>query len=109
MHMDLFSPLTSPSDFPIFFFPNKRPVLTFPSPLNTPPQLRERISMSRREVNAIKLDFEDLVKELDQFEQDIQSLQSRINQFMNDARKVTVQMVDIPDAEGVEVGDSGGT
>jgi prefoldin subunit 5 len=65
--------------------------------------------MSRREVDAIKLDFEDLVKELDQFEQDIQSLQSRINQFMNDARQVTVQMVDIPDEEGVEVGDSGGT
>lgn len=45
--------------------------------------------MSWREADAIKLDFEDLVKELDQFEQDIQSLQNRIAQFMNDARQTT--------------------
>ena len=59
--------------------------------------------MSWREAHAIKLDFEDLVKELDAFEQDIKTLQDRIDQFIADARQE-------PEDSGqvVEVAASGG-
>jgi uncharacterized coiled-coil DUF342 family protein len=40
------------------------------------------------------LDYEDLVDELDQFEQDAKSLKERIAQFMQDAQEVTADGVD---------------
>lgn len=64
--------------------------------------------MSWREADTIKLDFEDLVKELDQFEQDIQSLQSRIDQFMNDARQTTGDSSETVEAATTEAGEVGG-
>lgn len=64
--------------------------------------------MSWREADTIKLDFEDLVKELDQFEQDIQSLQSRIDQFMNDARQTTGEPAETAEVSASDSGDVGG-
>ena len=52
--------------------------------------------MSWREFRDLKLDFEDLVKELDQFEQDAKSLQNRIDQFMSDAKQTTEEVAEIP-------------
>ncbi len=42
--------------------------------------------MSLRKANAIRLNFDDLVKELDDFERDIQTLQERIDQLITNAR-----------------------
>ncbi len=65
--------------------------------------------MSWRETDTIKLDFEDLVKELDQFEQDIQSLQSRIDDFMNEARQTHGDPVETAEVSASDMGDMGGT
>ncbi len=43
--------------------------------------------MGLRKANAIRLDFDDLVKELDAFEQDIKTLQGRIDQLIINARQ----------------------
>lgn len=43
--------------------------------------------MSLRKATAIRLDFDDLVKELDAFEQDIKTLQDRIDQLITNARQ----------------------
>ena len=64
--------------------------------------------MSWREANALKLDFEDLVKELDEFEQDIQSLQNRIDRFISDARQTAPEPVETTESNLSE-GDGGGT
>jgi conjugal transfer/entry exclusion protein len=64
--------------------------------------------MSWRESETIKLDFEDLVKELDQFEQDIQSLQSRIDEFMNEARQTNAEPLEAVEVGASEMGDMGG-
>ena len=45
------------------------------------------IAMSLRKATAIRLDFDDLVKELDAFEQDIKTLQDRIDQLITNARQ----------------------
>lgn len=45
--------------------------------------------MSWKESGTIKLDYEDLVQELNQFEQKAQSLQDRINRWMDDAGLAT--------------------
>ena len=68
---------------PIFLFPFLKLPLSLPDVIPT----LERKPMSWREANAIKFDFEDLVKELDAFEQDIKTLQDRIDQFITDARQ----------------------
>ncbi|MCE2432886.1 MAG: hypothetical protein J4F29_08210 [Candidatus Latescibacteria bacterium] len=47
--------------------------------------------MGLRKANAIKLDFDDLVKELDDFEQDIRTLQDRIDQLITNARQKPVK------------------
>jgi conjugal transfer/entry exclusion protein len=65
--------------------------------------------MSWRETDSIKLDFEDLVKELDQFEQDIQSLQSRIDQFMDQARQPGGEPIETVDMLSSEIGVMGGS
>jgi len=64
--------------------------------------------MSWREANALKLDFEDLVRELDEFEQDIQSLQNRIDQFMTDARQTSGEPIEAAESNAPENGDVGG-
>ena len=64
--------------------------------------------MSWREADTIKLDFEDLVKELDQFEQDIQSLQSRIDQFMDEARQPNGEATEAAEVGASDMGDVGG-
>ncbi|MDA0709105.1 MAG: hypothetical protein O3B73_02720 [bacterium] len=65
--------------------------------------------MSWRKTDSIKLDFEDLVKELDQFEQDIQSLQSRIDQFMDQARQPGGEPIETVDMLSSEIGVMGGS
>jgi|GEM_PF-3520126 prefoldin subunit 5 len=64
--------------------------------------------MSWRETDTIKLDFEDLVKELDQFEQDIESLQSRIDEFMSEAQQSSTNPVETADAGVLDMADVGG-
>lgn len=64
--------------------------------------------MSWQEEDAIKLDFEDLVKELDQFEQDIQSLQGRIDQFMDEARQPNGETAETAEVGASDMGDVGG-
>lgn len=49
--------------------------------------------MGLRKANAIRLDFDDLVKELDDFEQDIKTLQERIDQLITNARPKPVKAV----------------
>jgi chromosome segregation ATPase len=49
--------------------------------------------MGLRKANAIRLDFDDLVKELDDFEQDIKTLQERIDQLITNARQKSVEAV----------------
>ncbi len=49
--------------------------------------------MGLRKANAIRLDFDDLVKELDDFEQDIKTLQERIDQLITNARQKPVKSV----------------
>ncbi|MDE2699555.1 MAG: hypothetical protein OXI23_11840 [Gemmatimonadota bacterium] len=49
--------------------------------------------MGLRKANAIRLDFDDLVKELDDFEQDIKTLQERIDQLITNARQKPVKAV----------------
>ncbi len=49
--------------------------------------------MGLRKANAIRLDFDDLVKELDDFEQDIKTLQDRIDQLIINARQKSVEVV----------------
>ena len=49
--------------------------------------------MGLRKANAIKLDFDDLVKELDDFEQDIKTLQERIDQLITNAREKPIEAV----------------
>lgn len=49
--------------------------------------------MGLRKANAIKLDFDDLVKELDDFEQDIRTLQDRIDQLITNARQKPTKAV----------------
>ncbi len=49
--------------------------------------------MGLRKANAIRLDFDDLVKELDAFEQDIRTLQDRIDQLITNARQKPAKSV----------------
>lgn len=49
--------------------------------------------MGLRKANAIRLDFDDLVKELDDFEQDIKTLQERIDQLITNAREKSIEAV----------------
>jgi len=49
--------------------------------------------MGLRKANAIRLDFDDLVKELDDFEQDIKTLQERIDQLITNAREKPIGAV----------------
>ena len=49
--------------------------------------------MGLRKANAIRLDFDDLVKELDDFEQDIRTLQERIDQLITNAREKPIEAV----------------
>ena len=49
--------------------------------------------MGLRKANAIRLDFDDLVKELDDFEQDIKTLQERIDQLITNAREKSIESV----------------
>ena len=49
--------------------------------------------MGLRKANAIRLDFDDLVKELDDFEQDIKTLQDRIDQLITNVRQKSVEAV----------------
>lgn len=49
--------------------------------------------MGLRKANAIRLDFDDLVKELDDFEQNIKILQERIDQLITNAREKPIKAV----------------
>lgn len=53
-----------------------------------------------RPVENLKLDFEDLVSELNQFEREAEALQERIAQFMDNARQaIESGTASDPDAE----------
>ncbi len=64
--------------------------------------------MRWNESGELKLDFEDLVEELDQFEQDVKVLRDRIAGFMDDARQATGESVVFETGSDYQPGEQNG-